>query len=140
MEISPHLVVPDAAAAADWYAAAFGMQEVSRLRIPDGRYMSIVLQFGTTQMHLCDPFPEMGVTPPDDPSGALGLNTDDAQQLWDRATAAGATIVQPLTEGFWGALHGQLKDAYGYLWNVDQQLREVPIEEQERAVAALFGG
>jgi PhnB protein len=140
MDISPHIVVADAAAAADWYAKAFGFEEVSRLAVPDGRYMSIVLRYGSSQLHLCDPFPEMGVTPPAAPSGALALNSDDGQGLWDRATEAGAQVLQPLSEGFWGALHGQLTDPFGYRWNVDQQLREVPLAEQERAVAALFGG
>ena len=47
--------------AADWYARAFGFEEVSRLPVPDGRLMSLVMRYGDSTIHLCDEFPEMGV-------------------------------------------------------------------------------
>ncbi len=137
MQITPHIVVRAAAEAADWYARAFGFEEVSRLPVPDGRYMSIVLRYGDSAIHICDEFPEMGVVVKE-AAGALALSTGDAAALWSRALAAGAEELQPLGEAFWGALFGRVADPYGHRWNIEQHLRDVPADEQERAVAAMF--
>jgi PhnB protein len=64
MQITPHIVVRGAAEAADWYARAFGFEAVSRLSVPDGRLMSVVLRYGDSTIHLADEFPEMGVVSP----------------------------------------------------------------------------
>jgi PhnB protein len=136
MQITPHIVVRGAAEAADWYSRAFGFEEVSRLPVPDGRYMSIVLRYGDSSIHICDEFPEMGIVV--GTSGALQLSTPDADALWQRATDAGAEPLQPLADAFWGERHGQLADPYGHRWNIGQHLRDVPLEEQRSAVAAMF--
>ena len=47
-------------------------------------------------------------------------------------------MVAPLAEAFWGAVHGQFDDAFGHRWNVAQFVRDVPIDEQRAAVAAMF--
>jgi len=41
VEIEAHTVVPDADAAAAWYARAFGAEEESRVPLPDGRALSV---------------------------------------------------------------------------------------------------
>ena len=137
MQITPHIVVRGAAEAADWYSRAFGFEEVSRLPVPDGRYMSIVLRYGESEIHLCDEFPEMGVVA--GASDVLQLSTPDADALWARAVEAGASVARELADAFWGERHGQLTDPYGRRWNIGQFLREVPPEEQARVVAEMFG-
>ncbi len=137
MQISPHIVVRAAAEAADWYARAFGFQEVSRLPVPDGRLMSIVMRYGDSEIHLCDEFPEWGVVAGS--SDALQLSTPDADALWSRAVGAGAEVVRELADAFWGERHGQVTDPYGRRWNIGQRVRDVPLDEQERAVAEMFG-
>ncbi len=137
MQISPHIVVRGAAEAADWYARAFGFQEVSRLAVPDGRLMSLVMRYGESELHLCDEFAEMGVVAGD--SDVLQLSTPDADALWTRAVGAGASVVRELADAFWGERHGQLTDPYGRRWNIGQHLRDVSLHEQASAVAAMFG-
>jgi PhnB protein len=137
MQISPHIVVRGAAGAADWYARAFGFEEISRLPVPDGRYMSIVLRYGDSTIHLCDEFPEMGVVAGS--SDVLQLSTPDAGALWTRAVDAGAEVARELADAFWGERHGQLTDPYGRRWNIGQYVRDVPLAEQTRVVAEMFG-
>jgi PhnB protein len=136
MQITAHIVVPGAAQAADWYSRAFGFEEVSRLSVPDGRLMSLAMRYGDSAIHLCDEFPEMGVVA--GTSDVLQLSTPDADALWTRAVDAGADVVRPLADAFWGERHGQLTDPYGRRWNIGQHLRDVPPSEQERAVTAMF--
>jgi PhnB protein len=137
MQITAHIVVRGAADAADWYSRAFGFEEVSRLPVPDGRLMSLVMRYGDSTIHLCDEFPEMGVVA--GPSDVHQLSTPDADELWSRAVGAGASAVRELADAFWGERHGQLTDPYGRRWNVGQHVREVPLDEQRRVVAEMFG-
>jgi PhnB protein len=70
----------------------------------------------------------------------LTLGTGDAGALWRRAVDAGAEVLHPLQDQFWGDRHGQLIDPYGHRWGVAQHLRDVPPEEVVRAAAEAFGG
>ena len=69
----------------------------------------------------------------------LALDVDDADAVFERAIAAGATVLAPLQDAFWGDRHGQLEDPFGHRWNVDQHLRDVPHDEVVAAAAQLFG-
>ena len=54
----PHLVVKGGAAAIDFYKAALGAEELSRMPTPDGRIMHASLKIEGNQLLLCDDFPE----------------------------------------------------------------------------------
>ena len=141
--VTAHLVVAGADRAAAFYASAFGARELSRLTVPDGRNMSIVLVLGESRVHLADEFPEMGVLSPVSIGGTatvLQLATDDVDALWERALAAGAVARQAPTDAFWGDRHAQLEDPFGHRWNLASRIRDVPHEEQQAAVRALFTG
>jgi PhnB protein len=142
MAIVPHIVVQGAERAAAFYAEALGAQEVSRIPVPDGRLMSVQLRIGGGVLHLADEFPEMGVLAPPTIGGTpvvLALEVADADVVFDRAVAAGATVRQPLADMFWGDRHGQLEDPFGHRWNIGQHLRDVPQEEIVAAAAGVFG-
>jgi PhnB protein len=141
MPITPHIVVQGAERAAIFYRDAFGAEEVSRIPTPDGRLMSVELRIGDGSMHLADEFPEMGVLAPPSIGGTavvLSLQVDDAEAVFARAIAAGASERQPVQEMFWGDLHGQLDDPFGHRWNVAQHVRDVPHDEIVAAAARLF--
>jgi PhnB protein len=142
MAIVPHIVVQGAGRAAAFYAEAFGAQEVSRIPVPDGRLMSVQLRIGGGLLHLADEFPEMGVLAPPTIGGTpvvLALEVADAEVVFARAVAAGATVRQPLADMFWGDRHGQLDDPFGHRWNIGQHLRDVSQDEIAAAAAQAFG-
>jgi PhnB protein len=141
--ITPHIVVRDAARAADWYTTAFGAREVERLPVPGGKLMHVELRFGDSSVMMADEFPEMGVLSPLSVGGTpivLELLTDDVNALWERAVQAGAEVLHPLQDQFWGDRQGQLTDPFGHRWNLAQHVRDVPHEEIARAAWAAFGG
>ena len=140
--ITPHIVVRGAARAAEWYAEALGAHERSRIALPDGRLMSVELWFDDASVMVADEFPEMGVLSPLSVGGTsvvLNLQTDDVDALWERALAAGAEVLHPLQDAFWGDRHGQITDPFGHRWGLAQHVRDVPPEEIARAAAAAFG-
>ena len=141
--LTPHLVVRDAARATAWYTEALGAEEAARVPVPDGRLMSVELRFGDSTVNLADEFPEMGVVSPLALGGTavtLHLETADVDALWERAVAAGAEVVHPLADAFWGERHGQLTDPFGHRWGLAQRVRDVPHAEIVAAAAKAFGG
>jgi PhnB protein len=141
MKITAHIVVQGAERAAAFYADAFGAQELSRIPTPDGRLMSVRLRIGSSDLHLADEFPEMGVLAPPSIGGTavvLALDVSDAEAAFARAIAAGAEVRQPLAEMFWGDLHGQIEDPFGHRWNIGQHVRDVPHDEVVAAAAEIF--
>jgi len=141
MHVNAHIVVRGAAEAAEFYARAFGAEERRRIPVPDGRLMSIELRLGDSTVMVADEFPEMDVLSPLSLGGSatvLQLQTDDVDALWERALAAGATVLHPLADAFWGERHGQVTDPYGHRWGLAQHVRDVPDAEVVAAAAAMF--
>jgi PhnB protein len=143
MDIVAHIVVPDAAEAAAWYARAFGARELSRVPLPGDRVMTVEVAFGDSVVHVGSEFPEMGILSPLAIGGTatvLQIDTDDADGLWRRALDAGAEPRGELADAFWGERHGQLADPFGHRWNIAQRIRDVPHDEIVAAAAEIFGG
>jgi PhnB protein len=140
--ISIHLVVRDPARAAEWYTSVLGAVELSRIPLPSGKIMSIDLRFGDSVLSIADEFPDFGVVSPltlGGTYGALHLPTDNVDDLWERALAAGATVFEPLQDAFWGERTGQIIDPFGHRWAFDQHIRDVPHDELVRLAAKAFG-
>jgi PhnB protein len=142
MKVTPHIVVGDAAEAAEWYGRAFGAAERDRIPLPGGRTMSVELALGGSTIHVGSEFPDFGIVSPLTVGGTatvLQIDAEDARTLWERAVEAGAEVRKDLGETFWGELHGQLLDPFGHRWNVAQRIRDVPREEIVKAAAVAFG-
>lgn len=143
MPVSAHIVVPDAAEAAAWYAKAFGAQERERIPLPGGAVMTVELDIAGSPVHVGSEFPDAGIVSPLTIGGTatvLQIDTDDVDALWSRALGAGAEVRHELADAFWGERHGQLTDPFGHRWNLAQRIRDVPHDEIVAAAAKAFGG
>jgi PhnB protein len=119
----------------------FGASERSRIPLPGGRVLTIELAIGDSTIMIADEFPAMGVVSPKtlgNTYGALVVNTDDVDAMWQRALAAGAEAFHPLADTFWGERFGQFIDPFGHRWGVATRVREVPHDEVVAAAAAAF--
>jgi uncharacterized glyoxalase superfamily protein PhnB len=122
----PHLVVGDGQAAVDFYRRAFGAVLAEEHFADDGkRYMHAELRMGEGRVFMHDEFPEFegcgGAVSPvklESASCTFHLDTDDADATWQQAVDAGAEVVMPLENQFWGMRYGQLRDPFGYLWSI----------------------
>ena len=127
----PHLVVDDAAAAIDFYVRAFGAVEEIRLPTPDGRLMHACVSVNGGRVFLNDDFPEAGADGSGTPTTLGGttvtihLHGPDVDGRFQRALDAGATVVAPLEDQFWGDRYGVLRDPFGYHWSLAETVREV---------------
>jgi len=139
--LTSHLVTRDPASAAAWYVSVLGAAENSRIMLPGGQVLTIELQFGDSVLAIGDEFPGLGIVSPltlGGTYGALHLAVDDADAVWQRALAAGATEFESLQDAFWGDRTGQFIDPFGHRWAVDQHLRDVPPGEVARLAAEAF--
>jgi PhnB protein len=140
--VSGHAIVAGADAAVRWYCDVFGAEERSRITLPDGRLIDVHLALGSSELVLADEFPEHGALAPTagvDPSAVFYLHLADVDAVWNRAVAAGAEVVRPLQDVFWGEREGQITDPYGYRWGLTQHVRDVAAEEKAQGAAAQFG-
>jgi PhnB protein len=117
-----YLQVDGASKASEFYVKAFGAKEVFRHPVDDkGRTMHIHLYVNGSSLMLSDAFPEYGHALEKPQGYNLTLQVKDIDSWWKRAVDAGATIVLPLQDMFWGARYGQLRDPFGVLWSMNEQ-------------------
>ncbi len=112
----------------------------------DGRLLHAMLRIGDSTLMLNDPF-DTCLTPneggPDalrkeSLTMALHLYVADVDAVVARAVAAGAEVVMPVADQFWGDRYGQVRDPFGHRWSVATRQRDVPEDEMKAAVQAMF--
>lgn len=130
------LGVKDAARAIEFYKAAFGANEVYRLTdSASGRIGHAELEINGSMIMLSDEFPGFNTTPQ-----TLGgtpvkfcLMVENADAAFDRAVAAGAEVLRPVSDEFYGYRCGNLRDPFGHEWMVQHEIEKVsPGEMQKR--------
>ena len=139
--VAAHLVVNDPEPAASWYATVFGAAETDRIPLPDGSVFASDLAIGDTTIALAGEYPNMGIISPKTLGGtylALVVPTENADEVWRRAIEGGASEFHPIADTFYGERAGQFIDPFGHRWGVSQHLRDVPRDQRDAAVAALF--
>ena len=141
--LSPHLVVDDANAAIDFYVKAFGAVEVSRIPGPGGKLIHGGVQIDGATVMLADDFPEMNDGKSMTPKALGGtpvtihLTVTDVESRFQQAVDAGATVVMPLEDQFWGDRYGMVRDPFGHQWSLGQPVREASPEEIRQAVSRM---
>jgi len=115
--VVPYLMLDGAAQAIEFYKKALGAEEVgSRARMDDGRIMNARVDINGNSVMLMDPMPEYGHPATKHDGFNLHLHVDDADRWFDRAVAAGCTVVMPMALQFWGDRYGMVKDPFGITW------------------------
>jgi PhnB protein len=137
--VTPHLVVKGAARAIDFYTAAFGAKELYRMTGPGGTVAHAEMQISDSRVYLADEFPASPARAPKDSSSVvLHLYVPDADALCARAVSAGAKVVMPLMDAFWGDRYGQVRDPFGHVWSIATHKEDLTPEEMQKAGEAAM--
>lgn len=142
-ELYPYIRVADGDAAVSFYRAVFGAEELFRLVEPGGRLGHCELNMGSGVLMLSEAFPEMGIhaiAPGQSAGIVLHLHVDDADAVVAKALAAGAELVRPLADQFYGERSGSVRDPFGYEWSVGHSIEELTPAEMQRRYDALMAG
>jgi uncharacterized glyoxalase superfamily protein PhnB len=140
--LTPHLVVKDANKAIEFYKKAFGAEELGRHPGPDGKsVMHALLKVGDSMLMLNDEFPDMGCRGPLAIGGTavtLHVYVQDVDKAFERATKAGAKVMMPLADQFWGDRYGIVTDPFGHQWSIASHVQDLTPEQVGKAAQAAF--
>jgi PhnB protein len=141
--VSPYLCVDGAEAAIQFYADVLGATERMRMPAPGGKVGHAELQIGDSLVMLSDEFPEMGQTSPTTVGGSpvtISVYVDDVDAAFQRAQEAGATVVRPPEDQFYGDRAAQFVDPFGHKWSIATHVEDVPPDEMMKRASAMMGG
>jgi PhnB protein len=140
--VTPYLIVKGAARAIDFYKKAFGAEEQLRLPDPSGLIVHAEIKVGDSCIMLADECPEMGFRGPQTLGGSptlIMLYVPDVDARFKQALAAGATVLKPLQDQFYGDRSGTVTDPFGHMWTIATHKEDVPPEEIDKRFATFMG-
>jgi PhnB protein len=138
---TPYLIVHDAPGAIQFYEKAFGATEVMRFADPSGKIGHAEVKIGQALVMLADEYPDMDIRGPRTYGGSpvkIALFVPDVDAFVKRAIDAGAKVVRPVQDQFYGDRSGQLEDPYGHVWNISTHKEDVAPEEMHKRFAAMM--
>jgi PhnB protein len=138
--VTPVLVVNDAGRAIGFYEKAFGAKERMRITGPGGKIVHGEMTIGNAVIMVADEFPEWGDLSPKSPTDSpvrIALYVDDVDEVAKRAVAAGAKILIPVADQFYGDRGGRLADPFGHLWIVATHKEDMSPGEMQKRLDAL---
>ncbi len=142
--VSPHLSVAGAAAAIDFYTNVLGTTERMRMAMPDGTIAHAEIDIGGSIIMLGDEVPGGRDPSPTTLGGsavALFMYVEDVDDVVKRAVEAGASVVQPPEDHFYGDRVAMFDDPFGHRWNIATHVEDVsPEQMQQRAAEAIGAG
>lgn len=134
---TPYLVVKNAGEAIEFYQKAFGAETLLRLDMPNGDVAHAEIKIGRAIVMLAEETPQMAspATFGGSPVSML-LYFPDVDAQFETAVAAGATVLRPLEDQFWGDRMGTIQDPFGHVWSLATHIEDVPPDEMDRRFAA----
>jgi PhnB protein len=141
--ITPRLVVRDGGGAIDFYRRGFGAEVLGEpFHGPNGELIHAELRIGDSVVMLTEDAADGPVASPDRVGGmvtcVMSMYFEDVDAAWDRAVGAGAEVIFPLEDHFYGERGGRLRDPFGQHWMLSQHVEDVSPEEINRRAARFF--
>lgn len=137
--VTPYLILSGASDAIAFYEKALGAEEVMRLADPGGKVHHAEISIGDSRIMLADEHPEIQALSPKTVGGSpvsIHLYVEDVDRAVERAVAAGAKLVRPVADQFYGDRVGGIEDPFGYRWFIATHKEDLTIEEIRRRAAA----
>ncbi len=139
--VTPYLILSGASDAIAFYKKALGAQEVMRLADPGGKVHHAEIRIGDLRIMLADEHLEIQALSPKTIGGSpvsIHLYVEDVDAAVDRAVEAGAKLIRPVADQFYGDRTGGIEDPFGYRWFIATHKEDLTTDEirQRAAVQA----
>jgi PhnB protein len=141
--LTPYLSLKDTAVAIAFYKKAFGATECFRLTDPAGKVGHAEIMLGGALLMLSDESPGFGHMSAQTLGGSpilLHLYVADVDAFVGTAVKAGATLLRPVTDEFYGDRTGQIADPFGYKWMIATRKKQVSPDEMQRLWSEALAG
>ena len=141
--VTPHIVCDGAAQAIEFYRRAFNATELCRVPTPDGKLIHAAVKIGDSTVMLVDEMGHCDCFGPKTLKGSpvtLHLSVPNVDASVKQAVEAGAKVVMPVQDMFWGDRYGLLEDPFGHRWSLATHIRDVSPEELQEAAKQMCSG
>jgi PhnB protein len=138
---TPYLIVRDAARAINFYREALGATELMRLADPSGKVGHAEIKIGNSIVMMGDEFPEMGFKSPESLGGSpvsFCVYVEDVDAQFAKAVAAGAKVMKPVQDQFYGDRSGTVVDPFGHTWTLATHKEDLTPEQIQQRYAACM--
>jgi PhnB protein len=136
--VTPYLSIRGAAQAIEFYKKAFGAAEVMRMPGPEGKLGHAEIRIGDSRIMLSDEYPQMAFMGPQTRGGStvhIHLYVRDVDATTERAVAAGAKLIRPIEDKFYGDRTGSIEDPFGHVWHLATHKEDLSRAEMRRRAA-----
>ena len=137
---TPYLIIQGAADALDFYKKAFGATERMRMPAPGGKVGHAEITIEKALIMLADEFPDMNCKSPRSFGGSpvsMMIYVQDVDRFVKRAVDAGAKLVRPVENKFYGDRSASLEDPFGHQWHFATHVEDVPPDEMAQRAKAF---
>lgn len=131
--VTPMLVCRDAAAELDFCKSTFGAVELGRRSGPDGTVAHALVTIGAAMVMIEGEWPTLASRAPK-PDGSspvvIYLYVEDVDRVIESAVAAGAKVLLPVKNQFWGDRTARIQDPSGHVWTISTRIEETSAAER----------
>ena len=136
----PMLVCRDVPAAVDFCKTTFGAMELGNRPGPDGTVVHALLTIGGAMVIIEAEWPTLASRAPQ-PDGSspvvIFVYVEDVDTAIERAVAAGARVLLPVKNQFWGDRTGRIIDPSGHVWTIATRIEETSSAEREQRWSSI---
>jgi PhnB protein len=129
--ITPNIIVDDAEPAIAFFKSAFGASETYRLTLSTGQITHCEIRLGDSIFNIgtsMEGWPAHGLV--------AQIYVEDSDAMFDRAVQAGAKVIMPMTDMFFGSREGRVADPFGSVWTIATLKEQVAPDEIQRRMKA----
>lgn len=140
--VTPYLILSAASEAIAFYQRALGASEVMRMDDPSGKIHHAEISIGDSRVMLADEHPDIQALSPKTIGGSpvsMHVYVEDVDTAVERAVAAGAKLIRPVADQFYGDRVGGIEDPFGYRWFLATHKEDLTMDEIRRRAAAQGG-
>lgn len=139
----PMLVCRSVAAEVDFCKITFSAVELGSRPGPDNAITHALLSINGAMIIVEAEWPTLTSRPPQ-PDGSspvvIFVYVEDADTTMERAVAAGAKILLPLKDQFWGDRTGRIIDPAGHVWTIATRIEETSSAERDERWSEITKG
>lgn len=139
--IIPRLFCRDVAAEIDFCVNTFRAVEGVRRPGPDQRVAHALLMIGPAMIMIEAEWPGVPSRAPQ-PDGSspvvIYVYVEDVDKTVERAVAAGAKVLLPVKNQFWGDRIGWVMDPSGHVWTIATRVEETTEEERQARLSRIM--
>jgi PhnB protein len=133
--VTPYLACAGAAQAIAFYKKAFGAAELMRMPGPGGKVGHAEVKISDARIMLADEHPDIDFLGPQARGGTpvhIHVYVKNVDATMKRAVAAGATLLRPVEDKFYGDRTGTVQDPFGHVWHLSTHIEDLSAAELRR--------